>query len=115
VTIGVITGDASCSTASGDIAVGLAKGDVAAKSASGSVTIDEYCGKDLRGKTVSGNMRVGLARGRRADVDLHSLSGNLRLPTHPSPVGGGNKSAIRISFKSVSGNFELVETTGPKT
>jgi len=114
VTIGVIGGDASCSTASGDILVGLAKGEVTAKSASGDVRIDEYCGKDLRGKTVSGNMRVGLARGQRADVDLHSLSGHLRLPSHPSQADGGDKSAVRISFKSVSGNFELVETTGSK-
>lgn len=113
VTVGVIGGDAVCSTASGDVVVGLARGDVAAKSASGDLTIDEYCGSDLRGKTVSGDMRVGLARGQRADVDLQSLSGNLRLPSRPALDDSGDKPAARISFKSVSGDFELVETANP--
>ena len=112
VTIGVVGMNATCSTASGDIAIGLAQGDMAAKSASGDVTIDEYCGTDLRGKTVSGDMRVGIARGQRVDVDLQSLSGSLRLPSHPSQGDSGGKPAVHISFKSVSGDFELVETTG---
>ena len=110
VTVGVIAGDATCSTASGEVVVGLAKGDLAAKSASGDVHIDEFCGGDLRGKTVSGDLRVGMARGQRVDVDLQTLTGNLRLPSNPSPVDVGDKPAIRISFKSVSGDFELVET-----
>lgn len=114
VTVGVIAGDATCSTASGDIVIGLAKGDLAAKSASGDVAIDEYCGADLRGKTVSGDMRVGISRGQRVDVDLQSLSGSLRLPSHPSAGDTGGKPAVRISFKSVSGDFELVETTGTR-
>jgi len=108
--VGVIAGDATCSTASGEVVVGLAKGDMAAKSASGDVHIDEFCGRDLRGKTVSGDLRVGMARGQRVDVDLQTLTGNLRLPSNPSPVDARDKPAIRISFKSVSGDFELVET-----
>jgi DUF4097 and DUF4098 domain-containing protein YvlB len=113
VTIGVISGDATCSTASGEVVVGLAKGDLAAKSASGDVTIDEFCGGDLRGKTVSGDMRVGLARGVRVDVDLQSLTGNLQLPSSPSPAAVHDRPTVRISFKSVSGDFELVETVRP--
>ena len=113
VTVGVIGGDATCSTASGEIVVGVAKADLAAKSASGDVTVDDYRGADLRGKTVSGDMQVGVARGQRVDVDLQSLTGNLRLPSHPSPPGSGDKPAVRISFKSISGDFELVEKVGP--
>ncbi len=114
-TIGVVSGDATCSTASGNVAVGLAKGDTAAKSASGDVTIDEFCGRDLRGKTVSGDMRVGVARGVRVDVDLQSLTGNLQLPSRPSEVAaGGSRPAVRISFKSVSGDFVLVESVRPR-
>lgn len=113
-TIGVIEGDATCSTASGDISIGLAKGDTATKSASGNVTIDEYCGRDLRGKTVSGDMRVGLARGVRVDVDLQSLTGNLRLPSSPSDAPVHDRPTGRIFFKSVSGDFDLIETVRPQ-
>ncbi len=112
-TVGVIAGDATCSTASGDVVVGVARGDTTAKSASGSVTIDEFCGRDLSGKTVSGDMRVGLARGTRVDVDLQSLTGNLQLPTSPSESVARDRPTVRISFKSVSGDFELVETVHP--
>ena len=109
-TIGVISGDATCSTASGDVVIGYAGGDTKAKSASGKITIDEFCGRDLSGKTVSGDMRVGLPRGVRVDVDLQSLTGNLQLPSNPSGSGTGEKPTVQITFKSVSGDFELFET-----
>jgi hypothetical protein len=112
-TIGVIAGEATCSTASGDISIGIAKGETAAKSASGNVSIDEYRGHELRGKTVSGDMRVGLARGARVDVDLQSLTGNLRLPSSPSEAVVRDRPTVRIFFKSVSGDFELIETVRP--
>lgn len=111
VTIGEISGDATCSTASGEVVVGLARGDLTAKSASGDVTVDEFCGTDLRGKTVSGDMRVGVARGQRVEVDLQSLTGKLGLPSSPSRDDVRGRPAVRISFKSVSGDFALTETT----
>jgi hypothetical protein len=109
-TIGVVSGDATCSTASGNVAVGLAGGNTAAKSASGDVTIEEFCGRDLSGKTVSGDMKVGVPRGVRVDVDLQSLTGNLQLPSNPAEAGAGDRPAVRITFKSVSGDFVLVES-----
>ena len=106
VKFGVISGDATCSTASGDLVIDFAGRDLAAKSASGDITVEEYGGADLRGRTVSGDMRVGLAPGQSVAVDLQSLSGDLRLPSNPGK--GGTKAAVRISFKSVSGDFELI-------
>lgn len=106
VKVGVIAGDAICSTASGDLVIGFAGRDLTAKSASGDITVEEYGGADLRGRTVSGDMRVGLTSGQRVAVDLQSLSGNLHLPSSPGREGA--KPPVRISFKSVSGDFELI-------
>jgi DUF4097 and DUF4098 domain-containing protein YvlB len=110
VAVGVVGGDASCSTASGEITLGVANGDVTAKSASGDVNIDDFRGATLRGKTVSGDMKVGLGKGQQVDVDLQTLSGKIRLPSAASPVDSGDHPTVQISFKSVSGDFELVET-----
>jgi DUF4097 and DUF4098 domain-containing protein YvlB len=109
VSVGVVGGDTGCSTASGDITLGVANGDVTAKSASGDVNIDDFRGADLRGKTVSGDMKVGLERGQQVDVDLQTLSGKIRLPSHASPAESHDRPAVHISFKSVSGDFELTE------
>ncbi len=113
-TIGVVSGDASCSTASGNVTVGMAEGATTTKSASGNVTIDEFCGRDLSGKTVSGDMRVGLPRGARVDVDLQSLTGDLQLPSSPSEAVARDRPAVKITFKSVSGDFVLVESVRPR-
>jgi DUF4097 and DUF4098 domain-containing protein YvlB len=110
VSVGVVGGDAGCSTASGDITLGVVTGDVATKSASGDVDIDDFRGGELRGKTVSGDMKVGLRKGVQVDVDLQTLSGRIHLPSHASPAEAQDRAAVRISFKSVSGNFELTET-----
>lgn len=110
VAVGVVGGDASCSTASGEITFGVANGDVIAKSASGDVNIDDFRGADLRGKTVSGDMRVGVRKGHQVDVDLQTLSGKIGLPSAASPPETDDRATVRLSFKSVSGNFELVET-----
>ena len=55
-------------------------------------------------------MKVGLERGQNVDVDLQTLSGKIHLPSHASPSETQDRPEVRISFKSVSGDFELTET-----
>ncbi|NIA26228.1 MAG: DUF4097 family beta strand repeat protein [Gammaproteobacteria bacterium] len=106
--IRTVRGDSTINTASGDIDIDEAHGDLVLRSASGDITVDRYLGSDIVASTASGDTVVRIPPGRSVDVDLRSLSGNIKLPSSPGPGQvTGDKIRVRIRFKSVSGDFEL--------
>ena len=99
---------ATVSTASGDVEIGAASGDVRIKTASGDITIDQMLGSELDCKTVSGDVKAGIAAGRRVEVDLQTMTGSVHLPkgrrdATESPTG----ESVSVRFRSVSGDFRL--------
>lgn len=103
-----VGGDVTTSTASGDVRVDHATGRLEVKTASGEVLVGRWEGGDAAIKTVSGNVRLTVPAGTRADLDLTSFSGRVRLPSGPSSdVPEAERVRRRVRFRSVSGDFDL--------
>ncbi|MBT8217757.1 MAG: DUF4097 family beta strand repeat protein [Acidimicrobiia bacterium] len=106
VRIAQVGDDCSVSTASGDIDLGTITGSVNLKTASGNVVVRRYEGDNLIAKSVSGRLDLRIAPGRRADLDIRTLSGKVDLP--PPRQGGPEPTGeVFIRAKSVSGNIKI--------
>lgn len=93
-------------TASGNTSIEAAKGNVSSKSASGNLNISSFSGRQLEVKTVSGNSRITVPEGTRANLNARNLSGKVHLPDKPSTFEG-ERTPRDITFKSVSGDLHL--------
>lgn len=97
-------GDAE--TASGDISLGQVGGDVTVGTASGSIRIASLSGSaKLNG--VSGDIRVGLAAGVAARLNMSSLTGDVRselLVDDQRPTQG---EPVDVSARTVSGDITI--------
>jgi hypothetical protein len=60
---------------------------------------------------VSGDVAVGVVKGRQLHVDVETASGQVHsdIPLHDGPdgVGGGDGARVDLSVRSVSGNVEI--------
>jgi DUF4097 and DUF4098 domain-containing protein YvlB len=105
----VVDADADCSvsTASGNAELGSVRGGLNVKTASGSVLVKRFAGDTLSAKSVSGRLDLGIAPGRRVDLDIRTLSGRVELPSPagaPIPADGPE---VQLRAKSVSGNITI--------
>lgn len=113
VSAAAVGGDLDASTASGDVRVDQVGGGVRVSTASGDVRIARFEGHDFVANTVSGDVSVGIPTGRKVDLDVNTLSGDVILPerrtAEPAPAGAPNPalSKVNIRVKSVSGDFRL--------
>lgn len=126
VELGEVGGNLSVNTASGDVRLDRAGGRVMVQSASGEVQlgtvlaalssstqsgdfeIEDYEGGDLECNSTSGDVRIGLPSGRTLDVDLNTLSGDIRSDFSPE---GGDGATARLRVRTVSGDITLLRAT----
>ena len=126
VNLGAVSGDLAVNTASGDITVREARGHAALNSASGDVQVGEalgvlavasqsgdlevgrYGGDDLECGSTSGDVRIGLPPGRDLDVDIDTISGEIRSDFPPEE---GDGAIARLRVKTVSGDITLSRAT----
>jgi hypothetical protein len=129
ISVGPITANASLATVSGDLEVQRLDATLTARSVSGDVTIGAVAGElglsttsgdvdvrtvldgDVRVQTVSGDVRVGIARGTRVWIDAASVSGQLGSELgledqQPSPEG--DATVVPLHVKTVSGDVSIV-------
>ena len=99
-TIG-IAGDTEVSTISGRITLDEAQGGVKMRSVSGAIELGTQGQGDVAVQTMSGSVRVAVARGVRPSARLRSLSGR---PRCDCPEGED----CRINVNSLSGRIEVV-------
>ena len=59
------------------------------------------------GKTLSGNLKIGIPPRRRVDFDVQSLSGEMRSDLPPGD-GSPPERTIEIKVKTISGDVLLV-------
>jgi Putative adhesin len=133
ISVGAVRADSSLVTVSGDLGVERVEASVAARSVSGDVTIGSVIGElglsttsgdvelrsvedgDVRVQTVSGDVRIGIARGTRVWVDAASVSGKLEselgLENQQSHEPEG--SVVPLHVKTVSGDVSLVRSGAP--
>lgn len=105
VRIGRAEGPVEARTAAGDVTIGEAAGEVTVRSASGDVEVGRFEGGSFDAKTLSGDVRLGLPGGRRYDVSLQTLSGDVRTDFPVSGEGGGAPARLRVA--SMSGDVVL--------
>ena len=116
-------------TVSGDIEVGRSDTSLTARSVSGEVTIGQSSGAlgisttsgdvdlkavsdgDVRVQTVSGDVRVGIAKGTRTWIDAASVSGRLESELgleEREPSSEGDAGVVPVHVKTVSGDVSVV-------
>jgi hypothetical protein len=111
--LGVERVDASLTarSVSGDATIGSISGPLALATTSGSVDLKAVSGGDVRVKSVSGDIRVGISRGTRTWVDASSVSGRLEselgLDDQEPPDDTGDH-VVPLHLKTVSGDVSIV-------
>lgn len=131
VSVGVIESDATLTTVSGDLRIDRLRATLEARSVSGDVTIGEVAAPpipsttsgdvdldtagagEVRVQTISGDARIGIARGMRVWIDAASVSGALesglgladQVPDADSGEGQGPVVPLRV--KTVSGDVSV--------
>lgn len=106
---GSVTGRGEISTASGACVLASAAGRLTVRSASGDIAISRYGGADLQAKSMSGDVRVGFPAGRTLDVDLRSMSGEVRntFGLDPRPAQEQHAEPARVRVRTVSGGITI--------
>jgi len=100
-----VAGDVNAKAASGDIDVGEVAGSVVAHAASGDIEVGRFSGELFQAKTLSGDVRLGVASGRKFAVEFHSLSGDVRTDFPVSSGGSGVGATARLAIKTMSGDI----------
>jgi Toastrack DUF4097 len=133
VVVGALPASASIATVSGDLSVERVEASLTGRSVSGDVTVGTVAGElgfsttsgdvevktvesgDVRLQTVSGDVRIGVARGTRVWIDAASVSGDLGSELgieDQHPAAGGDESVVPLHVKTVSGDVSIVRAAG---
>lgn len=132
ISVGDVESDASLMTVSGELEVRRLRGPLSARAVSGDVRIqslqapltlsttsgnvdlDAVEAGEVRVQTISGDARIGVARGTRIWIDAASVSGNLHselgLADEPTSVEqeGDPGPVVPLHVKTVSGDVSIV-------
>lgn len=102
-----VAGSARFTTGHGNVEVGQAGDSLEAFTASGNIEVRRTDHGRVRAKTVSGRVRVGVAEGVAALLDLHSLSGRVRSELGPSGPPAEGEKHVELILSTVSGNVNV--------
>lgn len=101
-------GEVECKTLSGDVAIGRASARVNTKTASGDLKVGAFDGSALSFKSMSGDARIGLKSGLILDVDIETLSGDVRNEFGLSAEPTGEAKRAELTIKTLSGDITLL-------
>jgi Putative adhesin len=101
---------------SGDLVVGRSAGALGISTTSGDVDVKAVVDGDVRVQTVSGDVRIGIAKGTRTWIDAASVSGRLESElgledTEPPRAEDGTDGVVPLHVKTVSGDVSVVRAT----
>jgi len=102
-----VAGAARLTTAHGNIEVGEAGDSLEAFTASGNVQVRRADHGHVRARTVSGGVRVGVASGVAALLDLSTVSGRVRSDLAASEPPAAAEAHVELVLSTVSGNVEV--------
>jgi len=106
--IGEAHGELAANTVSGDLELGEAHRDVSAQTVSGDQRLRAIRAGEIKLKSVSGDVSVGVVAGTRLFIDASSTSGEVssELPVGDSP-GEGDDTEAELRVKTVSGDIAV--------
>ena len=115
--VGVERLDAPLTTrsVSGDISVGTISAELGVSTTSGDVYLKAVHAGEVRVQTVSGDVRVGIARGTRVWVDAASVSGDLESELGLEGQEAADEpegAVVPLHVKTVSGDVAVVRAAG---
>ncbi|MGH3942418.1 MAG: DUF4097 family beta strand repeat-containing protein [Pseudonocardiaceae bacterium] len=98
-------------TGSGDVRIGAVEHDVSARTGSGDLTVVDASAGNIQLATGSGQLRVGIHPGVRAEVDVSSGSGRVRsdLTVGGPPVEGD----VGLRVRARTGSGDALVTSAP--
>jgi hypothetical protein len=104
-------GGGTVQTGSGDVRLGAVRHDVSARTGSGDLTVVDASAGGLELTTGSGELRVGIHSGVRAELDVRSGSGQARsdLPVGGSPPEGD----VPLRVRARTGSGDALVTAAP--
>jgi DUF4097 and DUF4098 domain-containing protein YvlB len=112
VSIRYIAGDATVHAASGDIAIGRADASLHAVTASGDIIIDQVSRGQVRARSASGDVAIGVVAGTGVWLDLSTSSGDahsdLTMTDSPSNRGGAD---LHLQVRTMSGDIHVRRVT----
>jgi DUF4097 and DUF4098 domain-containing protein YvlB len=108
ITVGTAHRRAAIHNVSGTVDVGEAKFDLTARSVSGDLRIGSTARGSVSLTSVSGDIDVGVAAGKRTYLDVHSISGDMRsdLDVSSAPHADGAPD-VELRAKTVSGDVTI--------
>jgi DUF4097 and DUF4098 domain-containing protein YvlB len=109
--IGELHGDLSFQAASGSLVVGELRGDAKSRTASGSVTIATAVKGAVSTQSSSGEVRVGIAEGTAAQLNLQTRSGTVSngLESTDGPADGDE--TLLVHARTGSGDIAVRRST----
>ncbi|WP_157987701.1 DUF4097 family beta strand repeat-containing protein [Jiangella endophytica] len=99
------------SAASGDVRIATIDGRVELKTASGDITAHRAVEGELRARSASGNVSVGIVTGTAANLDVSSISGSIHSDLDHADAPAESDRALLLSVTTVSGSIRLNRTT----
>jgi hypothetical protein len=105
--IGVLNGDLKFRAASGELVIERLRGSVNARTASGSVAITSAVSGSVSVQTGSGDIKVGIAQGTAARLDLLTGSGTVTNRMQPSDGPAAGDETLVVQTRSGSGNVDI--------
>jgi DUF4097 and DUF4098 domain-containing protein YvlB len=102
-----VAGAAKLTTAHGNIEVGDAGDSLEAFTASGNVQVRRADHGYVRARAVSGGVRVGVASGVAALLDLRTVSGRVRSDLAASGPPADSEAHVELILSTVSGNVDV--------
>ncbi len=98
-------------TGSGDVRLGAVTHDMSARTGSGDLTVVDASAGGLELTTGSGQLRVGIHPGVRAELDVSSGSGHARsdLPVGGPPAEGD----VSLRVRARTGSGDALVTAAP--
>jgi hypothetical protein len=104
-------GGGTVQTGSGDVRLGTVRHNVSARTGSGDLTVVDASAGGLELTTGSGQLRVGIHSGVRAELDVSSGSGEARSDL---PVGGPpSEGDITLRVRARTGSGDALVTSAP--
>lgn len=95
---------------SGEVTVGTVSAPLTVSTTSGDVHVERVAGGEVEARSISGAVRLGVARGTRVWIDATSVSGTLesQLGLEDRPSGASEADVVPLRAKTVSGDVSIV-------
>ena len=103
-----VGGDCTARTASGSIDIGWAGERVSAVSASGDLTVRDAARGEVRCKSTSGDIAIGVRKGTLVWLDLSTVSGRTTSNLRPDDAPArGSEEVLNVKAVTVSGDITI--------